>query len=108
MATCRPHLYIFLVQVLVGLPYQILVIVKDLGLLEATMLFLKGLHLGKVLGASTATHALARVEVLLVVLIVLQEALIDTIIRARVSPVGDINAFISIDTLRFLPKVLTH
>lgn len=59
VATRRPHLYIFLVQVLVGLTYQILVIVKDLWLLEATMLFLEGLHLGKVLGATTATHTLA-------------------------------------------------
>ena len=59
MATCRPHFHIFLVQVLVGLTYQILVIVEDLGLLEATMLFLKGLHLGKVLGAPTTTHTLA-------------------------------------------------
>lgn len=71
MATCRPHFHIFLVQVLVGLTYQILVIVEDLGLLEATMLFLKSLNLGKILGASTTTHALACVEVLLVVLIVL-------------------------------------
>jgi len=59
MATCRPHFHVFLVQVLVWLTYQILVIVEDLGLLEATMLFLKGLHLGKVLGAPTTTHALA-------------------------------------------------
>ena len=71
MATCRPHLHVFLVQVLVGLTHQILVIVNDLGLLEATMLFLDSLHRGKVLGAPTAANTLARVEVLLVVLIVL-------------------------------------
>lgn len=59
MATRRPHLHVFLVQVLVRLTYQILVIVEDLRLLEATMLFLKGLHLGKVLGATTSAHTLA-------------------------------------------------
>lgn len=59
MATRRPHLHVFLVQVLVRLTYQILVIVEDLRLLEATMLFLKGLHLGKVLGATASAHTLA-------------------------------------------------
>ena len=75
MATRRPHLHILFVHVLVGLSHQILVIVKDLWLLEPTMLFLKSLHLGKGLAAA---HTLPRVEVLLVVLIVLQKALVDT------------------------------
>lgn len=73
------HLHVLLVHVLVGLTHQILVIVKDLGLLEATMLFLKGLHLSEILRSIASTQALARVEVLLVVLIVLQETLVYTI-----------------------------
>ena len=107
VATCRPHLHVFLVQVLVGLTHQILVIVNDLRLLEATMLFLESLPLCEVLWATTAANTLARVEVLLVVLVVLQQTLVGCI-GARVGPVCDINAFISIDTLRFLPKVLAH
>ena len=107
MATCRSHLHVFLVQVLVRLAHQILVIVNDLGLLEATMLFLETLHRGEALGAPTATNTLARVEVLLVVLVVLQQTLVGCI-GARVGPVSDINAFISINTLRFLAKVLAY